>query len=64
MANQDIESIFEEKVDLEDLIIPTNQVQKVDEHLTIEFSCDNWVDLLLRETARDLKLGTHLGGIN
>ena len=33
-----IESVFEEKVDLEDLILPTKQVQKVDEKLTIEFS--------------------------
>ena len=33
-----IESAFEEKVDLEDLILPTKQVQKVDEKLTIEFS--------------------------
>ena len=38
MANQDVESNFEEKVDLEDLVIPTSQLQKVDEQLTIEFT--------------------------
>ena len=31
-------SIFEEKVDLEAFILPTKQVQKIDEILTIEFS--------------------------
>ena len=45
MANQQMEScleseesIFEEKVDLEDLILSQTQVQKVDENLTVEFS--------------------------
>ena len=35
---QSEETFFEEKVDLEDLILPGKQVQKVDEELTVEFS--------------------------